>query len=119
MNEGDIRNVISVETSSGHVIKARYLSISGFELDNELCLELHRLFLFHSKDRVNTSAYILNQAIETFFVFINKYNEKQPNKLKVDSLSKVHSEAFRAYIRYCQKKQNKPRDSIKTESSNY
>ena len=103
MNEGDIRNVISVETSSGHVIKARYLSISGFELDNELCLELHRLFLFHSKDRVNTSAYILNQAIETFFVFINKYNEKQPNKLKVDSLSKVHSEAFRAYIRYCQK----------------
>lgn len=94
---------MSVETSSGHSVKARYLSIAGFDFDNDFCFELHRVFLFNSKDRVRSSAYLLNQAIETFFIFIKNYNEKQPSKLKVDSLSKVNSEVFRAYIRHCQK----------------
>lgn len=103
MNEINIRDVRSVETSSNHVVKARYLSIQGFDLDNELYFDLHRMFLFNSKDRIKSSAYLLNQAIETFFTFVNIYNERQPIKLKIDSLSKVQSEIFRAYIRYCQK----------------
>lgn len=103
MNEINIRDVRSVETSSNHVVKARYLSIQGFDLDNELYFDLHRMFLFNSKDRIKSSAYLLNQAIETFFTFINIYNERQPIKLRIDSLSKVQSEIFRAYIRYCQK----------------
>ncbi|WP_436906136.1 MULTISPECIES: hypothetical protein [Acinetobacter] len=103
MNDINIRGVRSVETSSSHVIKARYLNLQGFDLDNKLCFDLHRMFLFHSKDRISSSAYLLIQAIETFFEFINKYNERQPDRLKIDTLAKVHSEIFRAYIRYCQK----------------
>ena len=40
MNEINIRDVRSVETSSNHVVKARYLSIQGFDLDNELYFDL-------------------------------------------------------------------------------
>lgn len=103
MDEVNIRDITSVETASGHLVKARYLSCAGFDLDNVLCFELHRLFLFNSKDRIGRSAYILNQAIETFFIFINKYNKNQSEKLKIDSLKKVNSEVFKAYIRDCQK----------------
>jgi hypothetical protein len=103
VNDIKIRAIRSVETSSSHIVKARYLNIQGFELDKKLCFDLHRLFLFYSKDRNRTSAYLLIQAIETFFKFISIHNERQPDKLKIDSLSKVNAEIFRAYIRYCQK----------------
>lgn len=103
MNKLDIRNITSVKTSSNHTIKARYLNIPNFDLNNKLCFELHAMFLFNSKDRVQSSGHLLNQAIENFFIFINLYNTNQPLKLKVDSLSKVQSENFKAFIRHCQK----------------
>lgn len=103
MDSQDICNLVSVETSSGHIVKARYLNIDGFELSKKLCFELHRVFLFYSKDRVSSQSYLLNQAIETFFEFLEKHNEKQPDILKINSLSVIGSEIFRAYIRYCQK----------------
>lgn len=103
MNKLDIRNITSVKTSSNHTIKARYLNIPNFDLNNKLCFDLHAMFLFNSKDRIQSSGLLLNQAIENFFIFINLYNTNQPLKLKVDSLSKVQSENFKAFIRHCQK----------------
>ncbi|WP_111860222.1 hypothetical protein [Acinetobacter sp. CFCC 10889] len=103
MNKLDIRNITSVKTSSNHTIKARYLNIPNFDLNNKLCFELHAMFLFNSKDRAQSSGHLLNQAIENFFIFINLYNTNQPLKLKVDSLSKVQFENFKAFIRHCQK----------------
>lgn len=103
MDSVDICDLVSVETSSGHVVQARYLNLDGFELSNKLCFELHQVFLFYSKDRVSSKSYLLNQAIETFYEFLKIYNGKQPETLRVNSLSKVGSEVFRAYVRHCQK----------------
>ena len=74
IRERKIRDIISIETSSGHIVKARYLDIKGFNLDDKLCFDLHRMFIFNSKDRVNSSAYLLKQSIESFFKFICEYN---------------------------------------------
>lgn len=103
MDEIDILDITSVETSSGRLVKARYLDLEDFDQHNNLCFELHKIFLFNSKDRVSSKAYLLNQAIETFFIFLKKYNERQPEELQIDSLSKVNSEVFKAFIRYCLK----------------
>lgn len=103
MGKIDIRDIKAVETSSGRPVKARYLDLKDFDHHNNLCFELHRVFLFSSKDRASSNAYLLNQAIEKFLIFIKKYNGRQPEGLKVDSLSKVNSEVFKAFIRYCQK----------------
>lgn len=94
VDEVNIQDISLVETNVGISVKARYLNIAGYDL----CLQLHKVFLFYSKDRCTSSAYLLNQAIEIFFIFIKNFNDKQSNKLKVDSLSQVNSEVFRAYI---------------------
>lgn len=103
MDNIDICNLVSVEASSGHIVKARYLSLDNFDLSNELCFELHRVFLFYSKDRDVTSGNVLSRAIETFFEFLEKYNQNQTDTLKIKSLSMVGSEVFRIYLRHCQK----------------